>query len=211
MLRGVENFLCFISIDASSYVTCKNFDKFIDLAKALLRRRVLMVRAEIHFRKVYRDYDTPKGRIVRFFAGNPISKVLIKNRVPGFGETYEVWTWDESQKKVASTQKDLSSIDAFHALHIFWKKGSVKAVVFHWLETEEFEAYTAVSNHTILKKAEDVCRDLIKDGRIAPMLPMTKTDFLAIFIQSLRYQGYFSDASSDVVQTGEHFESWIEE
>lgn len=170
-----------------------------------------MVRAEIHFRKVYRDYDTPKGRIVHFFAGNPISKVLIKNRVPGFGETYEVWTWDESKKKVASIQKDLSSVDAFHALHIFWKKGSLKAVVFHWLETEEFEAYTAVSKHTILKKAEEVFQELIQEGRIAPMPPMTEADFLVIFIQCLRYKGYFSDTLNDVVQSGEHFECWIEE
>lgn len=171
-----------------------------------------MVRAEIHFRKVYHDdYETPKGRIVSFFAGKPISKVLIKNRVPGFRESYEVWTWDDSARKVTKIQTDLNSIDAFHALKIFWKKERETALIFHWKETEEFTYYTATSIHTILKKAEVVFENLIRDGRIAPMLPMTKTDLFAYYIQSLIDARYFCDSADHVVQTGEHFECWIEE
>lgn len=170
-----------------------------------------MNRQEVHFRTFYRDkYDKPKGWIVRFFAGKPISRALIKRRTVD-EETYEVWIWDDVNQKVTLIKTNLSSEEAFHELKLFTKLDTEKLLVFHWKETEEFEYYVSTSLKGIMNKAEEVFYRLVNEGRISAAWPQTEDDIFAVFYECLTDYLYFNDYMEDCVQLGEHFECWIEE
>lgn len=168
----------------------------------------MMIRKEKHFLDYYAEkVKHPKGRVVAFYPGDPVSKVLIKSRFNAYDSYYEVWTWDERKGEVTFKVGQLTAIEAFEKLRVVWKPTDQKMLVIHWRETEEFECCLAPTDRTVWVKGEKALRRAFDVGRICPKGSFL--DFITVLYQCIMDDRYYDDKEPGNEQLGESFDAWI--